>query len=111
MGPGEPMSSTTAMKSNTIPKLAKDGSNWITWKSQMLATLVASHGVMRHIEGTARQTTAIPTYPTTCSLTTDEEDHLEQAERPWDDYHQREATVKVQILQPSPKFYSSNYKS
>jgi len=103
MGPGKPMSSTTATKSYMIPKLAKDGSNWITWKSQMLATLVASCGVMRHIEGTARQPTAIPTYPTTCSLTTDEEDCLEQAERCWDDYHQCEATVKVQIFTTIPK--------
>ena len=88
MGPGEPMSSTTAMKSYMIPKLAKDGSNWITWKSQTLATLAASHGVMCHIESTARQPTAIPTYTTTHSLTADKEDRLEQAERCWDDYHQ-----------------------
>ena len=79
MGPGKPMSSTTATKSYMIPKLANDSSNWITWKSQML------------------------TYLTTHSLTTDEEDCLEQAERCWDDYHQCEATVKVQIFTTIPK--------
>ena len=41
-------------------------------------------------------------FPTTCPLMSDEEDQLEKAERCWDDYHQREAMVKVQIFTTIP---------
>ena len=51
--PTEPTSSTNRLKSYSIVKLMCNGSNWITWKSQMLMTLAASHEVMHHIEGTA----------------------------------------------------------
>ena len=77
-----------AGKSYAIPKLAKDGSNWITWKSQTLATLAASRGVAQHLEGTVWELAMVPVFPTTHPLMSDEEDWLEKAERCWDDYHQ-----------------------
>ena len=103
MGPVEPVSLTIAGKSFMVPKLAKDGSNWITWKNQTLATLAANHGVMRHIEGTARTPPTIPIAPTGCQLTEEEETKMGNAEKQWDDYHQREVTVKAQVFMTIPE--------
>jgi len=102
MGPSNPTTSITAGKSYAVSKLAHDGSNWITWKSQTLATLAVGWGVTRHIEGTARELPKMPTVPSNRPLTEDEEDCLEKAEKRWDDYNQREATVKVQIFTTIP---------
>ena len=88
MAPSDSTTSTTTGKSYSIPKLTWDGSTWVTWKSQTLATLSVGQGVTHHIEGTARQPPQIPTFPTNCSLTDDEEDCLEKAEKRWDDYNQ-----------------------
>ena len=88
MGPGNSITSTTAGKSYSVPKLAQDGSNWVTWKSQTLATLAVGQGIICHIEDTARQPPQIPNFPTNHSLTDDEEDHLERVEKCWDDYNQ-----------------------
>jgi len=52
---------------------------------------------MHHIEGTAREPTAITTYLTPHSLMTDEEDHVEQAERHWDNYHQKNSHAPTTI--------------
>src|SRR6266481_4901695 len=102
MGPGNPTPSG-ASKSYVIPKLAWDGSNWISWKTQTLATLAVSRGVSRHIEGTAREPPPIPTFPSNRSLTVEEDERLEKAEKRWDEYYQREATVKAQIFTTVPE--------
>ena len=102
MAPGNLTTSTTTGKSYSIPKFALDGSNWITWKSQTLATLAVGQGVTHHIKGTARQPPQIPIFPTNHSLTDDEEDCLEKAEKHWDNYNQQEATVKAQIFTTIP---------
>ena len=81
MGPGEPKLPGSATKLYVIPKLAQDGSNWITWKTQMLVTLAASCGVMQHIEGSAREPPMIPTFPISHSLVQDEDECLERAEK------------------------------
>ena len=64
MAPAEPISSTNGSKCS-ISKLACNGSNWITCKSQTLMTLAASCGVMQHIKGTAWAPPTIPTFPPT----------------------------------------------
>jgi len=69
-------------------KLTHDGSNWITWKSQMLTTLAPSHGFMHHIEGTAQVPPAIPIFPTGHALTEAEEEWLETAKKCHDEYDQ-----------------------
>jgi len=102
MGPGDPATSTATSKSNAVPKLAQDGSNWIMWKSQTLAMLAVGRGVTCHIEGTARQPPQIPTFPTNCQLMSKEEDCLKKAENSWDDYYQREATIKAQVFTTIP---------
>ena len=81
MGPGDPTTSITAGKSNAIPKLVRDGSNWITWKSQTLAMLVVGHGVTCHIKDTAREPPQIPTFPSNHPIMEDEEDCLKKAEK------------------------------
>ena len=80
MGPAEP-------KSFVVPKLARDGTNWVTWKSQTLATLASTRGAKRHLEGTARTPPQIPTYPKGYVLTDKEEGQLDDLEKCWDDYN------------------------
>ena len=45
----------------------------------------------------------IPTFPTSQLLTPEEDEHLERAEKPWDEYHQWEAMVKAQIFMMVPE--------
>ena len=102
MGPIDPAMSTANPKSFPIPKLACDGSNWVTWKSQMMATLSSTRGAKRHLNGTARVPPVIPTYPKGHTLTEEEEDKLDDLERRWDNYNQREATIMAQIFTTVP---------
>jgi hypothetical protein len=41
--------------SAVVEKLETTGANWPTWKVQILESLRAKKGVMRHLEGTARK--------------------------------------------------------
>ena len=81
MGPAEPTMPSSTPKSFAIPKLARDGTNWVTWKSQTLATLAMTRGARRHLEGTARIPPMLPTYPTSHTLTEKEEEELEELEK------------------------------
>jgi hypothetical protein len=85
------------------PRLASDGSNWITWKKQTLTTLMSIKGVDCHINGTARIPPPIPTYPNGYALTDDEVVELEKLEEKWDSYNQRENSIKAQILAMIPE--------
>ena len=98
MGPVDPAMSTANPQSFTVPKLACDDSNWVTWKSQMMATLLSTRGAKRHLDGTAQVPPAIPTYPKGRTLTEEEEGEPDDLERCWDDYNQREATIMAQIF-------------
>jgi len=51
---------------------------------------------------TAREPHKIPTVPSNCPLTEDEEDCLKKAEKQWDNYNQCKATVKAQIIMTIP---------
>ena len=42
----DPADNNNGAKDFVIPKLAWDGSNWVTWKTQMLATLGSNKGVL-----------------------------------------------------------------
>ena len=74
MGPVDPAMSTANLKSFAVPKLARDGSNWVTWKSQMMATLSSTCGAKRHPDGTARVPLACPKRRT---LTEEEENEMD----------------------------------
>ena len=70
-----------------VPKLAWDGLNWVTWKTQTIATLALNKGVMRHLNGMIRIPNEILTYLDSHVISEDEEDALEKAEKHWDEYH------------------------
>ena len=70
-----------------VPKLTQDGSNWVTWKMQMIAMLALNKGVMQHLNRTIRILNEILTYPDSHIISKDEEDALEKAEKCWDEYH------------------------
>ena len=97
MGPEDSTSSSTKVNAYSIPRLATDGSNWITWKQQTLSSLMFIKGVQRHLDGTACVPPPIPTHPPN-HLDEDELDELDKIEEKWDVYNQHEASIKAQIL-------------
>ena len=103
MGPEDSGSSSTKGKPHSIPRLATNGSNWITWKQQTLNTLLSSKGVHRHLQGTIRMPPPIPSYPNGHTLDDDEIEELEKIEEKWDLYNQHEAMIKAQILTTIPE--------
>ena len=103
MGPEDSGSSSIKAKSHTIPRLATNGSNWITWKPQALNSLLSSKGVHRHVQGTIHMPPPVPMYPQGHILDKDELEELEKIEEKWDLYNQCEASIKVQILTTIPK--------
>ena len=79
MGPAEPNNMTApTSKGYSIPKLAHDGSNWMTWKSQTLATLAASRGVSRHVEGTVRTPPPVPKFDPKHVITEEEDERMQK---------------------------------
>ena len=56
MGPrsSSNMSNSSSVKVVNLPRLAKDSSNWVTYKERTLNNLT-SKGLMRHVRGTAHQ--------------------------------------------------------
>jgi hypothetical protein len=86
------------VKTFTIPSLASDGTNWVTWKQQTLSTLMLNKGIQRHLEGSAQKRNPIPTYPDGYVLTNQEVEDLEKLEEKWDMFNQREAMIKAQVL-------------
>jgi len=102
MAPTEPTPFTNGLQSYSVSKLAHDGFNWITWKSQALVTLAASHRVMQHIEGTDQPLPTILIFPSNNLFTADEEEQLETAEKCHDNYDQQEAIIKAQIFTSIP---------
>ena len=94
MGPGSSsniMSSSSSVKVINLPRLAEDGSNWVTFKERILNNLT-SKGLMRHIRGTARQPVQLTERngayyrPNELSPLSDED--LEKHEDFVDSYHQ-----------------------
>ncbi|PIL25721.1 hypothetical protein GSI_11471 [Ganoderma sinense ZZ0214-1] len=67
------MSLTSLPVNNTalysVPKLAADGSNWITYKERIL-TCMGTRGLMRHLNGTARRPPNPPPWPRPSIATT-----------------------------------------
>ncbi|KAH9856307.1 hypothetical protein C2E23DRAFT_722560, partial [Lenzites betulinus] len=105
------LSHSTANASNlfNVPKLAQDGSNWITYKEQM-HTVLGARGLMRHLIGTARRPPSPPPWPRTKSepatstkqmpgptTTSTTPSTVEAAEAKLDDYEQKEFATRQQI--------------
>ena len=92
-----PTDTTNGTKNFVVTKLAWDASNWITWKTQTLATLGSNRGVIRHLNGMVKMPEPLE------DIETSDEEAYEKAERCWDDYHQREELIKAQIFTTIPE--------
>src|SRR5882762_8154480 len=68
MGPAptslDTMLPTSSSSLFNIPKLAEDGTNWITYKERML-TAIGVRGLMRYIDGRVKQPIPFALSPTT----------------------------------------------
>ena len=82
--------SNPGMRAFLVPKLACNRFNWVTWKTQVLATLASNKGVMQHLDGSAQQPSNICVYADTHIITEDKEDAIEKGEKCWVKYHQQE---------------------
>src|SRR5882762_10276429 len=85
-----------------IPKLAEDGSNWITYKERML-TAIGALGLMRYIDGRVKQPIPFAMSPTTGELlkadgkpATDAE--IEALDDKLDEFCQKNSMVKQHIF-------------
>ena len=76
-----PTDTSNGAKGFAVPKLARDGSNWIAWKTQTLATLGLNRGVLRHLDGTARVPEPLTAYSATMVITAAQEEAYEKAEK------------------------------
>ena len=103
MGSKDSTGSSTKVKAYSIPRLAADRSNWITWKQETLSSLMLIKGVQRHLDGTARVPPPIPMHPPNHLLDEDELDELDKIEEKWDMYNLCEASIKAQILTTIPE--------
>ncbi|TFY74272.1 hypothetical protein EWM64_g9740, partial [Hericium alpestre] len=99
MGPGpESMSLNNSFNLYTVPKLAANGSNWVTYKTRIV-TVIGAKGLMRHLRGTAKKSKE-----PLSSLDKDKKDvdptteQLDDYEEKWDKWLQQEYTVKQQIF-------------
>ncbi|TBU55226.1 hypothetical protein BD310DRAFT_884822, partial [Dichomitus squalens] len=97
------LSSANTANLYSVPKLAADGSNWITYKERIL-TVLGTRGLMRHLLGTARRPPAPPVWPRPprpatplASASTAYLKKVEEAETKADEYDQREFAARQQI--------------
>ncbi|EGO30520.1 hypothetical protein SERLADRAFT_432089 [Serpula lacrymans var. lacrymans S7.9] len=58
MSPATLLENSALATTFSVPKLAKDGSNWVTYKSQV-AVAVGARGLSRHLSGTAESPTIL----------------------------------------------------
>ncbi|KIK32341.1 hypothetical protein CY34DRAFT_101732, partial [Suillus luteus UH-Slu-Lm8-n1] len=68
-----------------VPKLAEDGSNWITYKERTL-TAISARGLMRYVDGRAPD----GSNPT--------EKEIEERDKKLDEYDQKNSLVKQQVF-------------
>jgi gag-polypeptide of LTR copia-type len=101
MGPSEPVMSTLiSSKDETlfrVPKLANNGSNWVTYKTCMIY-VIASRGLTECLEGTAMA----PEHPTLSSMdvlkwTEEDRKALSDYESMFDKWNQRKYLVRAQL--------------
>jgi hypothetical protein len=85
-----------------IPKLAEDGSNWITYKERML-TAIGARGLMRYVDGRAVKPVPFDIDPKTRlakkpdgSAPTQTE--IDEHDKKIDEYYQKDSLVKQQLF-------------
>src|SRR5258705_9255657 len=105
MGPA-PTSLNTMLPSTSsalynIPKVAEDGSNWVTYKERML-TAIGARGLMQYVDGWAKQPIPFVLDASQTPLNvagkpaTDTE--IEALDDKLDDFYQKDALVKQHIF-------------
>ena len=106
MGPApttfDTMLPSTSSALYNIPKLAEDGTNWITYKERML-TAISARGLMRYVDGRATKPAPFALDPKTQlpitaqgAAPTDAE--IEALDDKIGDYYQKDALVKQHIF-------------
>src|SRR5882762_1693146 len=86
----------------TIPKLAEDGTNWITYKERLL-TAIGARGLMRYIDGRTKQPLPFKLDPAGKELVKEDgkpatEAEQEAREDKIDEWYQKDAYVKQHIF-------------
>src|SRR6266436_5809624 len=106
MGPAptsfDNMLPSTSSAMFTIPKLAEDGENWVTYKERML-TSIGARGLMRYIDGRRVIPAAYAIGPKSklpikADGSVASEAEIEALEDKIDEFHQRDAYVKQHIF-------------
>jgi len=87
----------------SVPKLAEDGTNWITYKERLL-TAVRARGLMRYIDGRAAMPAPFAFKPNTKTLvkadgkTEPTDAEKEELEDKTDEWYQKDGLVSQHIL-------------
>jgi hypothetical protein len=95
------LSSTNSALFN-VPKLAEDGSNWITYKEQML-TAIGARGLMWYADGCAVRPSLFKVHKKTKKLVKDDgteptEAEVEALDKKLDEFYQKDSLVKQQVF-------------
>lgn len=85
-----------------VPKLAEDGTNWITYKERTL-TAIGARGLMRYADGRARKPVpyaidAKTRLPTKSDGTAATQDEIDALDKKLDEFYQKDSLVKQQIF-------------
>ncbi|KIJ07081.1 hypothetical protein PAXINDRAFT_140222, partial [Paxillus involutus ATCC 200175] len=100
MSPASTMD-TTLPSSNSalfnIPKLAEDGTNWITYKERML-TAIGARGLMRYADGRAKKPVPFAVDPTTGQATKADgtaptQTEIDEQDEKIDEFYQKDSLV------------------
>jgi hypothetical protein len=106
MSPGMTVDTTlpgTTSALFNVPKLAEDGSNWITYKERTL-TAISARGLMRYADGRALEPLPYPVDEKTGSLkpkadgSIPNEKEIEERDKKIDEYDQKNSLVKQQVF-------------
>src|SRR6267154_857797 len=93
--------STTSALFN-VPKLAKDGSNWITYKEQML-TAIGARGLMRNVDGRAAKPVPFLINPKMSGISkpdgsTPMQMEINELDKKINEYLQKDSLIKQQMF-------------
>src|SRR5882762_2412625 len=82
----------------SIPNLADDGSNWVTYKERLL-NVIGARGLMRYVDGRAREPlpfaiSAKTQLPVKANGSTTTEEEQEAQDNKIDEWHQKNALAK-----------------
>ncbi|EGO04779.1 hypothetical protein SERLA73DRAFT_68448 [Serpula lacrymans var. lacrymans S7.3] len=103
MSPATLLENSASATTFSVPKLAKDGSNWVTYKSRV-AVAVGARGLSRHLSGTAKAPTILEYtrnsngVATKADGTTLKKEDIEEYKRKLDEFTMKECLVIQQLF-------------